>query len=432
MRGWLLWGVLLAASTAAALPKPFVITAIDEETKRGVPLVELRTRDAVLFVTDSNGLIAIDDPLLLGQRVEFEIKSHGYTAAEKEVVFEVKAGGRGELKLKRKNIAERLYRITGAGIYEHTRRAGRKAPIEQPMINGGVVGQDTVSTAIYRDRIFWIWGDTTGFLGLNFAVSGATSALPGKGGLDPSIGINFRYFTGREGFSKPMLPLKGGGLVWIEGLLTVREPSSGRERLLATYTRQPGLKPPVECGVALYNDERELFEPWITRPCRGSHVSAHPFKHKDGGIEYWYLYAHERVPNDWAAIQDPKRWETREPVKTASGRNLSCIVWNEYRKRWIGLTEQVGDVNYTEADRPEGPWSAEVKIIEHDQYNFYNVASHAFFNQDGGRVIYLEGTYTESFSGAKQKTPRYDYNQIMYRLRLDDPRLRTATAPALR
>jgi len=51
-----------------------------------------------------------------------------------------------------------------------------------------------------------------------------------------------------------------------------------------------------------------------------------------------------------------------------------------------------------------------VKIIHHDQYNFYNVAMHTFSNQEGGRVIYLEGTYSDSFSGAKEKTPRYNYN----------------------
>ncbi len=46
-----------------------------------------------------------------------------------------------------------------------------------------------------------------------------------------------------------------------------------------------------------------------------------------------------------------------------------------------------------------------------------------FFDEDGGRVIYFEGTYTASFSAAKELTPRYDYNQIMYRVKLDDVRL---------
>src|SRR5262249_27780862 len=50
-------------------------------------------------------------------------------------------------------------------------------------------------------------------------------------------------------------------------------------------------------------------------------------------------------------------------------------------------------------------------------------AQHPFFDQDGGRRIYFEGTYTAEFSGSHEKTPRYDYNQIMYRLDLADPRL---------
>ena len=45
------------------------------------------------------------------------------------------------------------------------------------------------------------------------------------------------------------------------------------------------------------------------------------------------------------------------------------------------------------------------------------------FDQEGGRIIYFEGTYTNSFSGNPFKTPRYDYNQMMYRLDLADPRL---------
>jgi hypothetical protein len=49
--------------------------------------------------------------------------------------------------------------------------------------------------------------------------------------------------------------------------------------------------------------------------------------------------------------------------------------------------------------------------------------SHPFFDQEGGRIIYFEGTYASTFSGNTNPTPRYDYNQIMYRLDLADPRL---------
>ena len=36
-------------------------------------------------------------------------------------------------------------------------------------------------------------------------------------------------------------------------------------------------------------------------------------------------------------------------------------------------------------------------------------------------MIFFEGTYTTTFSGNDDPTPRYDYNQVMYRLDLADP-----------
>ena len=89
-----------------------------------------------------------------------------------------------------------------------------------------------------------------------------------------------------------------------------------------------------------------------------------------------------------------------------------------------------GSIYYSEADRPEGPWNRALKIVSHDEYNFYNPTQHTFFDQESGRVIYFEGTYTAAFTNAKEKTPLYDYNQIMYRLRLDDPRVVKAFGPA--
>ena len=78
---------------------------------------------------------------------------------------------------------------------------------------------------------------------------------------------------------------------------------------------------------------------------------------------------------------------------------------------------------YAEADAPVGPWGAAVKVVTHDRYSFYNPKQHPMFDKDGGRIIFFEGTYTHTFSGNPDATPRYDYNQIMYRLDLSDPRL---------
>ena len=64
-----------------------------------------------------------------------------------------------------------------------------------------------------------------------------------------------------------------------------------------------------------------------------------------------------------------------------------------------GKSSQLGEVWYAEADQPEGPWRRAKKVMTHDRYSFYNPKHHSFFDQDGGRLIYFEGTYTTSFSG---------------------------------
>ena len=116
-----------------------------------------------------------------------------------------------------------------------------------------------------------------------------------------------------------------------------------------------------------------------------------------------------------------------EKVVTVDGGSVN---WNAYRRKWImiavekgGASSFLGDIWYSEADSILGPWLWAKKVVSHDRYSFYNPVHHPFFDQEQGRFIYFEGTYTNSFSGTQEKTPRYDYNQIMYRLDLSDRRL---------
>jgi hypothetical protein len=477
--------VFLPLSSAAT---PFWIRVTDQETGRGVPLVQLSTpRDAIRFWTDSNGVAAIDDAALEGHDVIFTIKSHGYEFQQKILNepgarVHVEPGNHADLQIHRVNIAERLYRVTGEGIYRDSILAGLPVPIAQPLLNGGVTGQDTNISIPYQGKLFWCYGDTFGLANMSFAVSCATSELPGKGGLAPEIGVNLKYFTEANGFSRKMMPLPRPGLVWIEGLFTVKD-DTGRERLVATYTLQPGVAPPTERGVAVFDDAAGQFQVLAKLTLRRGHKSSHPFQVTENGVTYWYLFPHQRVRDDWKALQDPKSWESftclqagatyearnpqldRKPDGTLncdwkpdtdrieaneerqliarglmkkeeaffplrdaeSGKETlatpSSVAWNAYRKKWILLSEHTGSIYYSEADQPIGPWNRAVKIVGHTDYNFYNVEQHSFFDADGGRVIYFEGTYTAAFSNAKEQTPRYDYNQIMYKLNLDDPRL---------
>lgn len=405
-----------------------VIRVIDQETRRGVPLVELTLPNQVKYWTDSAGVAVLDEPSLLGRDVFVTVESHGYeypgeTFLGTGVNVRFTPGHLEEIPIRRTMIAERLHRLTGEGIYRDSVMAGLPVPMAEPLLNAQVLGQDTVATAIYRGRLFWIWGDTIGPAYFNGSVSAATSSLDD----DPEVAINYRYFTDSEGRAKRMLPVTGSGLVWIEGLILLTDPE-GRERLVATYTRQVGLTFPEECGLALFNDDEEVFEPWVRMNCTKPHRASHPVLHEG----YWYLYPSLRVPNDWNAIQDPTRWEQREVVLPPNAARdfpqgrISAVAWNEFRQRWIALFENFGDVYYAEADRPEGPYGDAVQIVDHDRYNFYNVAMHPYFDRDGGRTIFLEGTYTDSFTDAPMKTPRYNYNQILYRLDLADPRLGAA------
>ncbi len=111
---------LLLLPLAASLPAQAAvqdycrIIVQDAETGRGVPLVELRTVNDVRYYTDSNGIVAINDPELMGQSVYFKVSSPGYEYpadgfGNRGVVVKVLAGGRAIVKLKRDNIAERAF-----------------------------------------------------------------------------------------------------------------------------------------------------------------------------------------------------------------------------------------------------------------------------------------------------------------------------------
>ncbi len=127
-----------------------------------------------------------------GARVFFHVSSHGYEFPQdgfgyRGKALKVRAGESAQLKIHRINIAERLYRVTGGGIYRDSALLGRPAPIRAPLLNARVLGSDSVVNAVYRGKIYWFWGDTNrpGYPLGNFNVPGATSLLPSEGGLDP-------------------------------------------------------------------------------------------------------------------------------------------------------------------------------------------------------------------------------------------------------
>jgi hypothetical protein len=312
--------LLLACATAAcAAGDYFQMRVVDEQTGRGVPLVEFRTTNAISCWTDSNGIVAWNEPGLIDREVYFTIKSPGYTFPGGGRTLKVARGGRVELKIKRLNVAERLYRVTGQGIYRDSLLTGYAVPIRAPALNGMVMGQDTVRAAIYHGKLFWLWGDTNrpnGPFG-NFNTTAATSELPGRGGLDPNLGVDLSYFTGSEGFVKQMIPWTKR-MTWMHSLMVLRDPE-GRERLVSYYEVIRDLGHTERAGLAVFIDEKREFAPLVEFPeVPKFSIDGNASVVRGGGRDYFYFKGlwpsgAVRVPAEWKAIQDLGAYEIFEP-----------------------------------------------------------------------------------------------------------------------
>ncbi len=447
--------LLVFAPLVSWAGQPFVIQVVDEATDRGVPLVKLTTVHGVTHVTDNAGVVAFDDPGLMNVPVYFKVTSHGYEFSKDGLGFQGKRltttpGKTAKIRIKRVNLAERLCRLTGAGLYHHSLRAGLPVPIKQPLLNAKVLGSDSVHTAIFHDKLYWLWGDTNRPrypLG-NFHVTMATSALLKKNDPRPVAGVNYAYFTGKDGFVREMAPMKGKGSAWLGAMLTLKD-KKGKERHVATNVKVRKPMEVYEAGLCEFNPEKKVFEKRFTFPTpKDRRPSGHPLRHRVNGRTWVYCGStlpDMRFPDHYESWLDPS---TYEAVKVdanftdAEGnevkRHNGHVTWNPWRKRWVSIFTQswakpsfLGEIWYAEAPAPEGPWRKAVKIMTHDRYSFYNPMQHPYWAQDNGRVIYFEGTYTMTFSGNRNPTPRYDYNQILYRLDLSDPRLRPAQARSL-
>ncbi len=440
----------------------FGIQVVDEQTGRGVPMVELKTTSSACYYTDSNGLVAFFEPGLMDKKVWFGVASPGYEFLAdgfgiRGVTLQTKPGTSAQIKIKRLNIAERLYRITGQGIYRDTVLLGRKPPIAEPLLNAEVTGQDGILTAIYRGRIYWFYGDTckASYALGNFSMTGATTGLPEQ--VDPSVGLDLNYFTGQDGFVRGMAPIQGEGVVWLSGVVVIPD-DSGRERMLAYYQRRRGLGEVLENGFVVYNPDKEQFEKLAAVALNPQvYPTGYPFRAAGpggSGAEYVCFtapYPALRVKADWKSYLDLSSYEGYTCLKAGTARadkdrvqldrdpsgklvwawkkgtpplnpreqqdlieagkmkrqespfrlqdaetgkgillnNCSCF-WNNYRKRYVMIASEtmgatvLGEVWYSESDRPEGPWVQARKIITHgnkpgDAHDFYNPTQHPFF-----------------------------------------------------
>lgn len=430
------------------------ITVVEKGTDWPVPMVELRTVHQVLFVTDNAGRIAFDLPELMGKETWFAVSSDGY-----EVPAD-KYGRRGvrltpesdktlKIEVSRTSIAKRLGRITGAGLFAESQKLG----LETAWPETGVLGSDSVQNAVHDGRMFWAWGDTNIArypLGI-FDMTSATTAIRPLARFEPPLRLKLNYFTDDAGRPRGVAKMPGDGPTWLTGYMSLPD-KSGAERLVAAYMK---IKPPMEgyeCGLCAWNEQTKNFDHVRTVWKKSETAPKHPLmpqghpvviEGKDG--KKWALFGdpfpYLRCAATFESWQDPAKWEQitpqeslrsspdGKPIKAASG----SIAWNAYRNRWVTVFMQVfgtpsgfGEVWYAEADSPYGPWGTAVKVLSHQNYAFYNPRIHPEFPPANSPILLFEGTHSKTFADRPVPTPRYDYNQILYRVDLDDP----ALAPA--
>lgn len=482
-------GGAVSPGQAAAVPaaEHFGIRIVDDRSGRGVPLVELRTVNQVAFVTDSQGWVAFLEPELMNRDVFFSISAPGYEYPRDArdmagIRLRTVPGQRVSIPISRINVAERLYRATGQGIFRDSKLLGMPTPLDGLAEAGVVLGQDSVQAVAWGEMIFWLWGDTNLArypLG-NFHVTAATTPIPRPDRGDFADGIAFRYFMDESGRNvRRMMPDPQPGAVWLFGLLTVEDPQ-GESALLAHYSRHLSLGNQVEHGIARFDAAAGIFRKIVTfAPAETwRHPRGNAFRFTEQGTDYFYFaepFAVTRVPARWEALLDPAQyqalrldrnagrylWQSSLPPTTqqeeaaaigegwldaalvryqlVDSRNAvpvrmhrASIQWNAFREAWImiGVEENtardpsyLGEIWFAQAPAPTGPWRGAVKIASHPRYSFYNPRQHPFMDAAGGRLVFFEATYSEMFSGNPAPTPRYDYNQLMYRLDLADPRL---------
>ncbi len=418
-----------------------------------VPMVELRTTHHARFVTDNAGVIAFDLPELMGRETWFDVFGNGYEVpndglGQQGVRLKPEPGKTLRVEVNRTIVARRLGRLTGGGIFAESQKLG----LEMDLRESGVLGCDTVQNAVHHGRMFWLWGDTTMAnypLGI-FHSTAATTEVQPLPKFEPPLRMSFDYFRDAKGVPRAVAKMPGEGPTWVTGCISLPD-KTGAMRLVGCYTK---VRPPMEVyerGLCVWNEVASKFEPSRVVWSKSNQTYApvtpewHPVRWRDADGEEWLLFGNPlpvlRCRPTFEAWQNPAAWEPINPQETLASSldgkpvkpHSGAIAWNAFRGRWVtvfmesfGKPSAFGELWYAEADAPMGPWGKAVKVLSHPNYTFYNPVLHPEFSPNNSPILLFEGTYTMQFADRPAPTPRYNYNQILYRLDLDDPALKPA------
>lgn len=438
---------------------PFELQVVDDVTGRGVPLARVDGPRGPEW-TDAAGHLAVRDPALFDGPGTWTFEPlDGYSGGA-PLTLTPTPGGAATLAVTRENVAERLYRITGRGVYRDSVLLGLPTPTASPVLNGRVMGQDTILVLPWGGDWLWLWGDTIRPeypLGL-FDVAGAVA----RPLADPADGVDLEYFVDATGFARAMAPIPGSGPTWLAGPFVVDD--AGTPRTVSVYGNFDADLTANERGLAVLDEATVEFRKDTAYRSAEVAVTTNRPLARDGRVVLWADRL--RLDATLAAARDPRTWEAWTPFLPDGARDTwpdgstrwawrtgatrvqldtpddlvtehttgrvviphgDSVVWSAWRHRYVrvftenGGTSWLGEMWYAEADSPMGPWGRAVKIASHTDYTSYNPMLHPELSGDGRELLW-QATYT-AWLATDTPTPRYDYNQMMYRLDLDDPRV---------
>lgn len=438
--------LLLSLSTLHAAP--FSIQVVDRSNGQPVPMVELRTTHELLFVTDNHGLAAIDAPELQNQEIYLHLSSHGYELKPDGFGFRgvrvtPKPDASHRIEIDRLSIAQRIGRLTGAGRFAE----GEKLGIPAPAPETGVFGCDSVLLTRHNDRLFWLWGDTTlphYPLGV-FHSTAATTPLNPLPSPKPPLAIRFELFRDQKGSPRGVSNFPGPGPTWLSGMISIPD-ANQKNQLVATYAKIENSLDTYQSGLCHWDETAESFRIHRTLWNKGDGPqpnlpTGHPLIWKQPGKPDTLLFGDPfptlSMPATFEAWSDPSTWQKLTPPKeintsedTTITPHRGSICWHPHRKKWLtvftqldGKPSHLGEIWFAQADSPLGPWSKAVKILTHNNQTFYNPRIHPELIPENADYLLFEGTFTTTFADRAIPLPRYNYNQILYRLDLTDPRL---------
>ncbi|EFC48129.1 predicted protein [Naegleria gruberi] len=501
--------MILFSSLWFGIVHALTLQFLDAETRRGIPMVMATSTNEVSYVSDSNGIVLILEPGYENQIIWLKVQCDGYQLVKSDEFQGISLlytdDESVKLLMKREQLAERLYRSTGEGIFRESFVAhvdvpnvNRETIKERFLLNSKVTGQDSVMNAIYKGKYYWFYGDTNSisyYLG-NFQASGGFTPVEQLQKFGLSIIPNITYFRNTNGFVKGVAPMQSLNLpTWIHALYV----DERQDEMFATFMKPNQELEITKRGLLKWNDDKEkfdliseiAFEKFFSFPIDGSHVVAHRkgVKSLDGWIYFGQPFPLVRTRNyqdlssyqsytplkantnsynlsnvqldfnetsgqliyDWKSTTSPisaeqmmnlvlmgkiKKEQAKfiDLIDHETGKEIiahaGTVNFNQFRNKYIMILEQFGDnsspsilgeIYYSEGETPLGPFKYATKIVSHKftKHDFYNPSHHVEYDEMGGKVIYFEGTFANTWTNTAP-LPRYNYNQQMYRLDIEN------------